>query len=149
MRLRVGLDTSVFSAYYDARVTDRRAQTEAFWARRAEFDLAACDVTREELSRVIETRLRSRLLAMLNEVTLHPVTPEVDELASRYVDEGVFGPAMFDDARQVAFAVVSRQDVLLSWNFRHLVNRRRRSQVNQVNVTLGLPIIEILAPPEI
>jgi len=45
--------------------------------------------------------------------------------------------------------VLTRQDVLLSRNFKHLVNRRRRAQVNEVNVSLSLPMIEVLAPPEI
>jgi hypothetical protein len=40
-------------------------------------------------------------------------------------------------------AVVGRHDVLLSWNFRHLVNRRRRAKVNELNVSQGLPTIEI------
>lgn len=56
---------------------------------------------------------------------------------------------MNTDARHLVIAVLSRQDVLLSWNFHHLANRRRRAQVNEVNVLRGLPTIEILAPPEL
>jgi len=37
----------------------------------------------------------------------------------------------------------------VSWNFRHLVNRRRRALVNEVNILTGFPSIEILAPPEV
>ena len=55
---------------------------------------------------------------------------------------------MLNDSLHVAAAVLSRQDVLISWNFRHLVNRRRCAQVNQVNVSRGLPTVEIVAPPE-
>jgi hypothetical protein len=44
---------------------------------------------------------------------------------------------------------LTQQDVLLSWNFRHLVNRRRRAQINDVNISLSLPTIDIVAPPEI
>ena len=50
---------------------------------------------------------------------------------------------------RMAAAVLTRQDVLLSWNFKHLVNRRRRAQINEENISLGLPVIEIVAPPEI
>jgi hypothetical protein len=67
----------------------------------------------------------------------------------RDITQGVFTAAMLNDAFHVAAAVVTRQDVLLSWNFRHLVNRRRRARVNEVNVEAGLPILEILAPPEL
>ncbi len=53
------------------------------------------------------------------------------------------------DALHVAVAVVTRQDIFVSWNFRHLVNRRRRALVNEVNVLMSHPPIEILAPPEV
>ncbi len=56
---------------------------------------------------------------------------------------------MLNDAVHVAAAVFTRHDILLSWNFKHMVNRIRRAKVNEVNISLGLPIIEILAPPEI
>jgi hypothetical protein len=39
--------------------------------------------------------------------------------------------------------------MLVSWNFRHLVNRRRRALINEANVLSGHPTIEILAPPEV
>ena len=79
----------------------------------------------------------------------HPVTDEMKTLAQKYIDSGVFTPAMFNDALHVAAAVLTRQDVLASWNFKHLVNRRRRAMVNQVNIAKELPAIEIIAPPEV
>ncbi len=86
---------------------------------------------------------------MLKGFTIHPVTEEMKALARRYIEEGVFSPVTFNDALHVAAAILTRQDVLLSWNFKHLVNRRRRAKVNDLNVSEGLPTIEIVAPPEI
>lgn len=74
---------------------------------------------------------------------------EMKNLAHSYIAAGVFTLTMFNDALHVAAAVLTRQDVLLSWNFKHLVNRRKRAKVNEVYISLGLPTIEILAPPEI
>jgi len=71
------------------------------------------------------------------------------DLAQEYVRRGVFSPATAVDALHVAVAVAARQDILVSWNFRHLVNRRRRALINEVNVLTGYPAIEILAPPEV
>jgi hypothetical protein len=56
---------------------------------------------------------------------------------------------MYNDAVHVAAATLSRQDVLVSWNFKHLVNRRRRAMVCGVNAAAGLPPIDILSPPEL
>lgn len=54
-----------------------------------------------------------------------------------------------NDVMHVAAAVLNRQDILLSWNFKHLVNRRRRARINDINIMLGFPTLEILAPPEV
>lgn len=77
------------------------------------------------------------------------VGEETRRLAQEYVRRGVFSPATMEDALHVAIAVASRQDMLVSWNFRHLVNRRRRALLNEVNILMAFPTIEVLTPPEV
>jgi len=149
VRLRVYLDTSVFSACCDERVPDRQAGTREFWERFGEFEVTTSELAVEELRQADDEALRARFQGLLANVTVHPMTKEIRDLARCYVAAGAFSPAMFNDALHVAAAVLTRQDILLSWNFKHLVNRRRRAQVNDVNVSQGLPTIEIIAPPEI
>jgi len=149
MSLRVYLDTSVFSAYFDEAVSDRQTQTEDFWKRRSEFELSTSTVAREELEQTPDPARRMQLITMVDSVTVHPVTDMMRSLAKSYIDSGVFTGVMYNNAVHVAAAVLTRQDVLLSWNFRHLVNRRRRAQINEVNISLGLPTIDIVAPPEV
>ena len=62
---------------------------------------------------------------------------------------GIFASSMRDDALHVAAAATLGANVLVSWNFRHLVNRRRRAMVNGVLIASGLPAIEIVSPPEV
>jgi predicted nucleic acid-binding protein len=149
MKLKLYLDTSVFSAYLDDRAPDRRAQTVEFWERLAAFDVCTSEVAREELDKTPNADRRKRLLRLLDGLTLHAVTEEMKQLSERYVQAGVFTAIMMNDSVHVAAAVLTRQDILLSWNFKHLVNRVRRAKINQVNISQGLPTIEILAPPEI
>src|SRR5262245_4230304 len=149
MKLKIYLDTSVFSAYFDDRSPDRKAQTEEFWERITAFEACTSELAREELEKTPNVDRRKRLLRLLERLTLHRVTADMRELAERYVKTGVFTPIMANDAIHVAVAVLTRQDILLSWNFKHLVNRLRRAKINQVNVSQGLPTIEIIAPPEI
>src|SRR5207245_6338427 len=78
-----------------------------------------------------------------------PVTDEMRALAEKYLLAGAFTRTRYNDAVHVAAATLSRQDVLVSWNFKHLVNRRRRAMVCGVNATAGLPPIDILSPPEL
>ena len=149
MKLRVYLDTSVFSAYCDGREKARQAETEGFWARSGDFSVATSDLAVEEMELTPDAVARARMRKLRAGLTVHPRTREMDSLARRYVEAGVFSPAMLNDALHVAAAVLTRQDVLLSWNFKHLVNRRRRAMINDLNIALGLPSIEIVAPPEI
>ena len=149
MKLRIYLDTSIFSAYFDDRAPDRRVQTKEFWARIAAFEASTSELTREELEKTPDAARRTKLLKLLESLTLHPVTEEMKRLTQNYVKAVVFTPAMLNDAVHVAAAVLTRQDILLSWNFKHMVNRTRRAKVNEVNISLGLPSIEIIAPPEI
>jgi len=141
MKLKIYLDTSVFSAYFDERAPDRRAQTVEFWERIVAFDVCTSELAREELEKTPNADRRKRLLGLLDDLLLHPITEEILESSERYVQAGVFTTIMINDAVHVAVAVLTRQDLL--------VNRVRRAKINQVNVSQGLPTIEIIAPPEI
>lgn len=149
MKLRIYLDTSVFSAYYDDRIPERQRETQEFWKGLAQFEIATSELAKEELSQAPEAGQRLKFQKLLEPFALLPITPEMQELARVYVDGGVFTAVMFNDALHVAAAVLSRQDVLVSWNFRHLVNRRRRAMVNEINILKTLPTIEICAPAEV
>jgi hypothetical protein len=49
----------------------------------------------------------------------------------------------------MAIATVERVDILVSWNFKHIVNINRIHLLNSVNLKLGFPILEIRSPREI
>jgi len=149
LKLRIYLDTSVFSAYLDERSPERQTETREFWKRLHQYELSTSELAREELARTPDPAHRDKLLKLLEGFTLLRIDSEMKELAQHYIDGGIFLPTMADDALHVAASVLSRQNILLSWNFKHLVNRRRRAMVNQVNTARGLPTIEIVAPPEI
>ncbi len=77
------------------------------------------------------------------------LAPKTLELAQAYVGQGVVSPRHIANALHLAAAVEANADILISWNFMHLVNRRTRLLVNYVNATRGVRAIEILAPPEL
>ena len=149
MKLRIYLDTSVFSAYGDERTPERMLETREFWSRVSDFEGSTSTLVRAEIERTPDVRRRAKMLELVGLTACMEIGDEMHELARKYVERGIFGPAMYSDALHVAIAVLTRQDILVSWNFKHLVNRRKRAQVNEVNVLLGLPTIEILAPSEL
>ena len=102
MRSKIYLDTSVFSAYYDSRVTDRQAETEEFWKRLSQFEASTSALTKEELSQTRDAELRQKFNDLLKQVTIFPLTKEMESLAQSYVDRGVFTPLAFNDSLHVA-----------------------------------------------
>lgn len=77
------------------------------------------------------------------------VTDGMRELAEDCVEEGVVPSKYFVDALHIAAAVLGDADILVSWNFKHLVKRSTRLLVNYINTKQGARAIEILAPPEV
>jgi hypothetical protein len=76
------------------------------------------------------------------------LTSEAYNLAERYISEGVVGGSQRVDAQHIAIATVNRVDVLVSWNFRHIVNLNRIHGFNSVNLRYGYPLLEIRTPWE-
>jgi len=139
----------VLSALLDERQLGRQQMTKQFWKRRFEFSLGTSEICRTEISRHDDVEKRAELLKLLENLEVNNVGEECFFLATKYIESGAFSNAMSDDALHVAAATVYGYDILVSWNFRHLVNRRRKAVVLSVNATLGYPAIEIVAPPEV
>ena len=77
------------------------------------------------------------------------IDDEVKELAEKYIQAGVLGPASTSDALYVATASVAGADLILSWNFKHIVNFNRIKGFNGVNLMNGYPLMTILSPMEV
>jgi hypothetical protein len=74
---------------------------------------------------------------------------EARELAKCYIAEGIVGSSNLVDAQQIPIATVARVDVLVSWNFKHIVNLQRIHGYNSVNLRQGHPLLEIRTPQEV
>lgn len=150
--MRLYLDTSVLGAMFDVEPPDRKERTQLFFQRvRARKDtLYISDVVLEEIARAPE-HLRFSLMRLINQVRplVLPESEETLALAEAYVASHVVPVSSRDDARHVAIAAVAGVEALVSWNFKHLVNLRRRRLVHSVNIRLGYPLIELVSPEEV
>ncbi len=77
------------------------------------------------------------------------LTEEATILAQHYIDAGVIGAAKRVDAQHIAIATINRVEVLVSWNFRHIVNLQRIRGYNSVHLLHGYPLLEIRTPEEV
>ena len=74
---------------------------------------------------------------------------EARRLSQLYLDEKAVTEKFREDAEHIAIATVNRIDVLVSWNFKHIVNLNRIRIFNAVNLKYGYPELEIRSPLEI
>ena len=70
-------------------------------------------------------------------------------LANLYISEKILSKNYLDDARHIAIATVSDLDLILSWNFKHIVNYNRIKQFNSINIREGYKEIDIFSPREV
>jgi len=62
---------------------------------------------------------------------------------------GAVREASRSDAEHIALATIGNVDILVSWNFRHIVNLPKIRLYNSVNRALGYQQIEIRTPIEV
>ena len=136
MAARIYTETSVIGGCEDEefRVHSRRLMTSFA---RGESRLVLSELTLRELERApIAVR---DVLAGIPEghIEIVQLTPEAEELASRYIAEGILSANMLADAQHIAMATIARVDVLVTWNFRHVVNLPRIHAYQRVNARRG------------
>jgi len=147
-RIRVYVDTSVFGGVHDIEF---REVTERFFeqVKRGGYVVLVSRLTTDELEDA--PAQVSQVMRALTPDEIEPVTldEEVRSLAEEYIRAGVLGEACIDDATHVAAATVARADLILSWNFRHIVNFNRIRGFNSVNNRNGYQSMVILSPREV
>ena len=148
MKLRIYTDTSVLGGCEDEEFAEHSVLLMDGFAQ-GQRVLVLSSLTIQELAAApAEVR---RQLASVPEahIETRQLDTEAKELAEAYIAAGVLTGTMRADAQHIAIATVARVDVLVSWNFRHIVNLQRIHGYNSVNLRQGYPMIEIRTPREV
>jgi hypothetical protein len=147
-RLRIYADTSVFGGCFD--VAFEGASTQFFRdVASGRFVVVISDVTTREL---LEAPQRVReVLANLPEDQVDEITVDEEVLLLRdaYLAAGVVGPSSAADAEHIAAATVAEVDIVVSWNFKHIVHFDKIRGFNGVNSLKGYRPLEIYSPVEV
>jgi hypothetical protein len=65
------------------------------------------------------------------------------------MEEKIVSERYYSDALHIAVATVIGIDVLVSWNFKHIVNLDKIKLFNSVNLREGYSVLEIRTPREV
>ena len=113
------------------------------------FDIMFSSVTENEL--LSAPKLVRGLINELPQNLIQKVelTEEAIKLADTYIFEKVVGKTSREDCLHIALATIYKADILVSWNFKRIVNVLRIRGYNAVNLKLGYSQIDIRSPKEI
>lgn len=77
------------------------------------------------------------------------IDDSIIQLAENYLKQKIISEKCREDALHIATATILKIDVLVSWNFKHIVNINRIKRFNGVNLLNGYNTIEIRSPMEV
>ena len=145
---RIYLDTSVIGGYYDTEFEeDTRILFEKI--KLEQFHVVLSDITEGELQEAPEMIRNLFIELSAGLATKIELTEEAVQLADTYLAEKVVGKTSRVDCFHIALATIHQVDILVSWNFKHIVNVQRIRGYNAVNMKMGYPTIDIRSPKEI
>ena len=147
-KLRVYIDTSVIGGCFDIEFAEW--SNMLFKEFKAGKKIAVIsEVTLKELDEAPENvkmkffSLPIECQELLNE------SKEAEFLARKYIENKAVSIRFIDDALHIAYSTINNIDILVSWNFKHIVNINRIKMYNSVNISMGYKSIEIRTPREV
>ncbi len=146
-KLRIYIDTSVLGGYFDDEFsTDTKQLFDEIL--RGEYRLVISDLTEKELVNAPD-RVKTLLKDLKVNFEVISVTQESIDLATDYIKEKVVGQTSLDDCIHIATATINKVDLLISWNFKHIVNVIRIRGYNSTNLRNGYSTLEIRSPKDL
>ena len=147
-RLRIYIDTSVVGGCHDEEFEEDSRKLMDM-ARRGDVLLLVSQVLADELASAPD-----RVVAVLDSLPAEALesvelSEEAAELQGAYLKAQVVGPSHGNDAMHVALSTVARADMIVSWNFKHIVHFDKIRGFNALNLMEGYLPIEIRSPKEV
>ncbi len=145
--MSVYADTSVFGGVFD---DEFREPSKAFIdaIRAGRFTLVTSELVRQEIA-VAPQAVRQLFDDVLPIADIATVTAETIQLQQAYLNAGIVSERFATDALHVALATMSGASMIVSWNFRHIVNFQKIPKYNGVNKLHGFSDIAIYSPLEV
>ena len=150
MRTTFYVETSVWNFLLVEDRPERTKITERFFEQAEPDSLYISELVFEEIGRASETILKglSKEIERFKPLLL-PASKDARRLAEEYVSREIFPAKYYDDALHVAYACYHDLDVILSWNFKHIVRLKTKKEVQAANIILGFHTPDIVSPEEI
>ncbi|MBF0593666.1 MAG: PIN domain protein [Candidatus Omnitrophica bacterium] len=147
-KLRIYIDTSVVGGCFDDEFSEwSNLLVDNF--RKGYLKPIVSDMLADEISRA-PARVKDKYREILDYGAEEVATDAtVLKLVQDYLHRKILDTKFKSDLTHIALATVHNADVLVSWNFKHIVQYAKISQFNAVNIEQGYKTIGIYSPREV
>ena len=136
--IKIYADTSVFGGVFDQKFCE---------ASRQFFDEVASDNFLLVTSAVVEAEIepapeevRNFFASVAEKYQVSAIDQNALELQEQYIAAGIVTEKSIQDALHVAIATIAECDLIVSWNFKHIVHYDKIPKYNAIKILNGLKI---------
>jgi len=150
--LKLYFDTSVFGFTIANDAPKEREVTLKLFEeiKKGKYEVFISEVVLREINRAPEGKA-VKLRDQIKRINPEELTLGYDSqlLAKEYMKRNIIPAKYEDDAFHIAIASVNNLDVIVSWNFKHIVKLKTKREVAGINTLMGYKPIEIYSPLEV
>lgn len=146
--LRVYADTSVFGGCFDDEFSEESIN---FFkeVRNGKFILVLSTTILRELEEAPDNVKKIVSEIPIDYVEFIEFSDEIKELRDAYLDAKILSNTSIYDAEHIASASVVDVDMIISWNFKHIVHYDKIRKFHSINLLNGYKPIAIYSPKEV
>lgn len=146
--MRIYVDTSVFGGCFDSEFESWSNRLIEFF-KIGKYKAVISEVSEFEL-KFAPKHIREILNYIPNKnIEIAKLTEEAKKLSEHYIKEKIVTKKSLADTQHIAVATVQQVDLLVSWNFKHIVNYDKIRLYNAVNLKYGYKVLEIRNPRDL
>ena len=150
-KLRIYLETSAISYLDQPERGDMFVDSHRLWEKikAGDFEVVISDLAITEISKCDEQKMNT-LFDYLGQIEYTAIevlgNDKTLKIANRFIDLGILKQTSYDDCRHIAAAITSGCGIIVSWNFKHIVNLKTISGVKKVTTLEGYDDVLIYTP---
>lgn len=147
-KLRIYVDTSVIGGCFDPEFEKWSTGLLRDFEKKSFLPLTSYVVEQEIKFAPRFVQDQFKMFLNLNPEIIS-INREIVEIRDTYLKKEILKPKFANDLLHIAIATYANADVLVSWNFKHIVRFDKILLYNSVNLELGYRPIQIYSPREV
>lgn len=149
-RPKVYIETTVPNYVFNDEVPEKQQVTKQLFSliHRQLFEPFVSSITIGEINKSPEPK-RSKMFELIRKFPILEPTPQSVRLSEEYIRHYIIPDNFYNDGLHIAIATVNHLDIIVSYNFQHIVNLKTIKGVTGINLLYNLATPEIVSPEEV